>query len=358
MPADCHVYDRYGPVSYKYSPGNVFPTDANHPHGLRLVANPAGCCALCRKYKNCTFWTYSGGGTPAQPTCYNFTGACCFLKTDVAKGQEKPDRAGVVSGSTKDSYPPLPTGPLTVTVDWDAAIVTTRTAATVEVDVMPFLGEADWGGPFDGYKKALDDLGSEFVRFAPWFANPRVAVTELTPHVCTATQPSANWNSTYFDAVMKDFMEASELFIKIRSISLFIFPREALCQIVPSGFGIPKLSDVWPFLSGFRPSVTGRLRARCCQGYVHPLCRAAAVNYARVHVRWRRCQTAPRLSLEHNRPVRCVQIRQRSRGSNVQTNGSVFRQACWLVRTFRSIFSSFCCSGALPDRAIAPWEAI
>ena len=42
-------------------------------------------------------------------------------------------------------------GPITVTVDWKSPIITTSTAATVEVDVMPFLGEADWGGPFDMY---------------------------------------------------------------------------------------------------------------------------------------------------------------------------------------------------------------
>ena len=207
MPAGCYVNDAYGPVSYKYAPGNVFPTDANHPHGLRLVDSPAHCCALCQTYKNCTFWTYSGGGTPAHPTCYSFSGACCFLKTDAAKGLDQPDKAGVVSGSTKP-YPPLPTGPLTVTVDWTTEVITTQTAATVEVDVMPFLGEADWGGPFEAYKTALGNLDSEFVRFAPWFANPRVVVPELTPHTCTATQPSTNWNSTYFDGVMKDFMEA------------------------------------------------------------------------------------------------------------------------------------------------------
>ena len=127
MPAGCYVNDAYGPVSYKYAPGNVFPTDANHPHGLRLVDSAAHCCTLCQTYKNCSFWTYSAGGTPAQPTCYSFSGACCFLKTDAAKGQEQPDKASVVSGSTKP-YPPVPTGPLTVTVDWNTEVITTQTA--------------------------------------------------------------------------------------------------------------------------------------------------------------------------------------------------------------------------------------
>ena len=37
---------------------------------------------------------------------------------------------------------------------------------------------------------------------------PRVVVTELTPPDCTATQPATNWNSTHFDAIMRDFMTA------------------------------------------------------------------------------------------------------------------------------------------------------
>ena len=93
-------------------------------------------------------------------------------------------------------------------MDWTSPIITTNTAATVEVDVMPFLGEADWGGPYKAYHAALANLGAEYVRFAPWFANPRVVVPELTPHVCDATHPSTNWNSTYFDGVMADFQSA------------------------------------------------------------------------------------------------------------------------------------------------------
>eukprot|EP01051_Picozoa_sp_SAG22_P026583 SAG22_NODE_8460_length_654_cov_1.131532_2_plen_110_part_00 len=73
---------------------------------------------------------------------------------------------------------------------------------------MPFLGRADWGGPFNAYYEALANLGSEFVRYAPWFPNPRVVVAELVPSDCTATKPATNWNSTYFDAIMRDFMAA------------------------------------------------------------------------------------------------------------------------------------------------------
>ena len=43
---------------------------------------------------------------------------------------------------------------------------------------------------------------------APRFPNPRVVVTELTPSDCTKDKPATNWNSTYFDAIMRDFMAA------------------------------------------------------------------------------------------------------------------------------------------------------
>ncbi len=86
---------------------------------------------------------------------------------------------------------------------------TVYTASTVEVDVMPFLARGvDEGGPFAGYQKALQDLGAEFVRFSPWYPYPLVAVTELYPPDCTATKPATNWNSTLFDGIMRDFMEA------------------------------------------------------------------------------------------------------------------------------------------------------
>eukprot|EP00729_Bicosta_minor_P000930 gene930-18600_t len=95
-----------------------------------------------------------------------------------------------------------------VAIDWDAVKVRTSTAATIEVDVMPFLGRTDFGGPFNAYYESLENLGSEYVRYAPWFPNPRVVVPELVPSDCTATKPATNWNSSYFDDIMRDFMAA------------------------------------------------------------------------------------------------------------------------------------------------------
>jgi hypothetical protein len=53
----------------------------------------------------------------------------------------------------------------------------------------------------------MQDLGAEFVRWAPWYPYPRVVVMELEPPDCTATKPATNWNSSHFDAVTADFME-------------------------------------------------------------------------------------------------------------------------------------------------------
>lgn len=87
-------------TSYKYAPGNVFPSDPLHPHGLRLTDSPVQCCATCQALKNCSFWTYGAGGTTAKPTCYTFNGGCCYLKTAAAKGGASPT-PGATSGTTE-----------------------------------------------------------------------------------------------------------------------------------------------------------------------------------------------------------------------------------------------------------------
>ena len=98
---------------------------------------------------------------------------------------------------------------INATVTWSATPVRiANTAATVEVDVMPFLGRTPEGGPFESYYNALSSLGAEYVRFAPWFPYPYVVVTELRPPDCTAEHPATNWNSTLFDGILRDFMAA------------------------------------------------------------------------------------------------------------------------------------------------------
>ena len=98
--------------------------------------------------------------------------------------------------------------PATVpTCAWtEAPVAVTETAATIEVDVMPFLGRTKYGGPFDAYFETLSALKADRVRFAPWYPNPRVVVTELAAPDCTAEKPATNFNSTLFDGVMRDIL--------------------------------------------------------------------------------------------------------------------------------------------------------
>ena len=101
VPASCHVDDATGPITYKFAPGNVFPTTTGHEHGRVPTDTAAGCCAICQSFKNCSFWTFEHGGTAAQPTCYSKPGACCYLKTAVAASGRAPGQPGSVSGSAE-----------------------------------------------------------------------------------------------------------------------------------------------------------------------------------------------------------------------------------------------------------------
>ena len=105
---------------------------------------------------------------------------------------------------------------ISVAIDWTTETRRTSTAATVEVDVMPFLARQPqtdpyvtahhYGGSFEKYYAALKNLNASYVRFAPWCPNPRLVVPELTPPDCTATKPATNWNSSFFDQLMLDFL--------------------------------------------------------------------------------------------------------------------------------------------------------
>jgi len=104
--ATCYVDNATGPVTYKFAPGNVFPTTQDYPHGLRLAASSETCCEMCQSLKNCSLWTFEYGGTAAKPTCYQYQSACCYLKTDAAATGRAAGRPGDVSGSTTPLKPP------------------------------------------------------------------------------------------------------------------------------------------------------------------------------------------------------------------------------------------------------------
>eukprot|EP00662_Eupelagonemidae_sp_cell21_P024126 gene24126-66057_t len=144
-----------------------------------------------------------------------------------------------------------------------AATVPAAAAAVpaVTVDVMPFLGRTNHGGPFDAYYEALSGLGAEFVRFAPWTPNPRVTVPELTPPDCSPTRPQTNWNSTLLDGVVRDFMAAVRV---ERPLGCFI-RRDLPAPAAVCGPGaaagacrlsvVPQLSTMpsWMYVGGYDP---------------------------------------------------------------------------------------------------------
>ena len=161
------------------------------------IGSLAACAARCANCSQCSYVSFNPA--PDSQDCSWYNEDSCDLGSLLRV-------PGYESEFVRPSPPPPPAPPLAVRVDWGAEMVRTRTAATIEVDVMPFLSRADWGGPFDGYYEALSNLGAEFVRFAPWVPDPRAVVTELTPSDCTKDRPATNWNSTVFDGLMRDFM--------------------------------------------------------------------------------------------------------------------------------------------------------
>ena len=60
-------------------------------------------------------------------------------------GSDSPDQSSATSRALH--RPPPPLSGVNVSIDWGREIIRSHTAATVEVDVMPFLGRADFGGP-------------------------------------------------------------------------------------------------------------------------------------------------------------------------------------------------------------------
>merc|ERR1719469_1129824 len=101
-PMKCNV-DPVG-TTYKFAGGNVFPNKPDHggSYGSSLV-EPSQCCALCQSFKNCSFWTYSAGGSKDKPICYGLPGGCCFLNTAAAASGKRMGCSTCTAGSTNST---------------------------------------------------------------------------------------------------------------------------------------------------------------------------------------------------------------------------------------------------------------
>ena len=205
------------------------------------ITSLGDCVAACRRCAACSFVSFqqgtSSGASHDHDDCSWYTNCPTtgtspradmdkYRSQHVKQGHAK----GAGIGSCKIPPPPLPPPPphkshyvTAVSADWvaSAQLGTTSVAATVEVDVMPFMSRRGGpnrtkdnnntlGGPFKSYFAALRDLGSEFTRFAPWYGYPKTVVAELRRPNCSAGSPiGAGWNSSILDGILSDFMAAN-----------------------------------------------------------------------------------------------------------------------------------------------------
>jgi hypothetical protein len=174
-----------------------------------------------------------------------------------------------------------------VSVAWGSPpLRTVSTAATVEVDIMPFLSRTahNGGGSFSGYFEALRNLGNGYVRFAPWFPYWQVAVLELQEPDCRTGQHVSSWNSTMLDGVLADFMlavcgprAAEGECTGNRSVIPQLSTMPAWLYVNASNFSF--IGDPWAYSRGFSEYEQTRRPLK------DPSCRAMA-RYAARYVSW------------------------------------------------------------------------
>ena len=131
------------------------------------------CAERCKKCKQCAFVSYNPH--PDHKDC-SWYRSCDLSHLEPVQGY-KSERVRTLPP------PPAPTpANVSVTVPLSAsATKNVTTIATIEVDVMPFLGrkingKTD-GGPHDKAFYWLSKLDADMVRFAPWFPNPKLVRT-------------------------------------------------------------------------------------------------------------------------------------------------------------------------------------
>jgi len=93
---------------------------------------------------------------------------------------------------------------LKATINWDKAIIVSKSTPTLQVVVNPPL---EHGKPMQiGAYSALKDLGADYVRYVPWLPYPKLGVAELEP----PTKDKTSWDFSLIDPMTKDFLAATE----------------------------------------------------------------------------------------------------------------------------------------------------
>ncbi|HEV7621743.1 MAG TPA: glycosyl hydrolase family 39 [Flavisolibacter sp.] len=96
-----------------------------------------------------------------------------------------------------------PEAPMTVDINWDSTLMTSKTTATLQVVENPMLR---FNSPIHKNTfKALKELGADYVRYVPWFPYPKMAVAELI----APTKTKTFWDLTYLDSTMNEIMNAT-----------------------------------------------------------------------------------------------------------------------------------------------------
>ena len=93
---------------------------------------------------------------------------------------------------------------VSVQVDWVKPATACRTTPTLQVVVNPLLRPGS--RIHDKALATLKGLGTDYVRFVPWFPYPKLAVAEL--RAPTATQTS--WDFSLIDPMTTEFLDATK----------------------------------------------------------------------------------------------------------------------------------------------------
>ncbi len=90
-----------------------------------------------------------------------------------------------------------------VNINWEKAIRTSQTAATLQVVVNPPLRRGS--AIHDQAFQVLKELNCDYIRFVPWLPYPKLGVAELEP----PTENKTSWDFSLIDPLTTDFLDAT-----------------------------------------------------------------------------------------------------------------------------------------------------
>ena len=109
----------------------------------------------------------------------------------------------MVSCSQKTPSPSTAAEKAAVQVNWDKAVMVSKTNATLQVVVNPPLRRGS--KMHDVVYKSLHDMGVDYVRYVPWLPYPKLGVAELDP----PKDGKTSWDFSLIDPMTEDFINAT-----------------------------------------------------------------------------------------------------------------------------------------------------